>query len=267
MSDLSNRSSDDRRRREAVCIDTSRIYDACSSRDCAENLRVTFDENSQDIIDDAEIIKCRDCDIAAVSIDLDETPFNRGYFNVDISFYFKLRFDTYTSPMAMPRTVKGYAVFNKRCILYGSEGSVKTFTSTLNTCGSDRPEAPQYTNPTVKVQALDPVVLDTDVVRRCNCHICCCTSFPDSIRNAVGGARFTDDGEKAVLVTLGIFSIIQMTRDVQIMIPSYDFCVPDRECDCSDQSPCSAFGNIDFPTDEFFPPDRDNLNCSCRDRD
>ena len=262
-----NRNSDDRRRREAICIDTQRIYDSCSGRDCAENLRVTFSDAAQDIIDDAEIIKCRDCDIASVSIDMDETPFNRGYYNVDISVYFKLRFDTYTSPMAQPQTVRGFAVFNKNCILYGSEGSVKTFTSTLGDRCGDRPESPSYTNPTVKFQALDPVVLDTDIVECRRCHICCCTSFPESIRNAVGGERFATDGEKAVLVTLGMFSIIQMSRDVQIMIPSYDFCVPDKECACSDQSPCSAFSNIDFPTNEFFPPDKDNLNCSCRNRD
>lgn len=264
MSDLSTRNGDDRRRREAVCIDTSRIYDSCSSRDCAERLRVTFDEASQDIIDDAEIIKCRECTLDAVSIDMNETPFNRGYFNVDASLYFRLRFDTYETPTSLPRTVFGYTVFDKRCLLYGSEGSVKTFNSTLGNNDGDRPEAPQYTNPTVKIQALDPVVLDTDVVRVGECPICCCTSFPESIRNAIGNARLAEDGEKAVLITLGVFSIMQMTRDVQIMIPSYDFCVPNKECDCSDQHPCRAFSNIDFPTDEFFPPDKDNLDCNCR---
>lgn len=264
MSDLSTRNCDERRRREAICIDTSRIYDSCSSRDCAERLRVTFSENAQDLIDDADIIKTREATLESVSIDMTETPFNRGYFNIDATFYFRLRFDVYDTPNSMPRTVCGYAVFDKRCLLYGSEGSVKTFSSTLGSCHGDRPEAPQYTNPTVKIQALDPVVLDTDVVRTCDCPICCCMNFPDSINSAVGGDRFTDNGEKAVLVTLGLFSIIQMTRDVQIMIPSYDFCMPNKECDCSDQHPCRAFSNIDFPTDEFFPPDRDNLDCNCR---
>ena len=63
---------------ETVCIDTKRIFDSCVSKDCAEDLRVTFYGGSQDIIDRAETIKTRDCDIAAVSIDVEDVPFNRG---------------------------------------------------------------------------------------------------------------------------------------------------------------------------------------------
>ncbi len=259
--------SGDSRINEAVCIDTKRIYDSCVSKDCAEDLRVTFNDAAQSLIDNADTIKTRDCDISAVSIDVDEVPFNRGYYSVNISFYFRLRFDTYSSPGAMPQVAIGYATFEKKCILYGSEGNVKIFTSTAGARRSDCPEAPKYTNPTAKVQAVDPVVLDTDVVDVCHCHHHCCTNFPDSIRNNFAGTRFPQNPEKAVLVTLGIFSIIQLSRDVQMLIPAYDFCVPEKECSCSTQSPCETFRNIDFPVDEFFPPSSDALaestGCGC----
>jgi len=257
----------DNRINEAVCIDTKRIYDSCVSKDCVENVRVTFNDAAQSLIDNADVIKTRDCDIAAVSIDVDEVPFNRGYYSVDISFYFRLRFDTYSTPGSMPQVAIGYANFQKKCILFGSEGNVKIFTSTAGTRRSDCPEAPKYTNPTAKVQAVDPVVLDTDVVDVCHCHRSCCTSFPDSIRDALANSRFPQNPEKAVLVTLGLFSIIQLSRDVQMLIPAYDFCIPERECSCSTQSPCESFQNIEFPVDEFFPPDSDALgestNCNC----
>ena len=242
-----------------VCVDTKRIYDSCVSKDCLEELRVTFNEESQALIDAADTVKTRDCDISAVSIDVDEVPFNRGYYNVTVNFYFRLRFDTYSSPGAMPRVAIGYANFEKKCILYGSEGTVKMFTSPAEQRRSDSPEAPKYTNPVAKVQAVDPVVLDTDVIEIHHCHRHRCRNFPDSIRNSFDFSRFPQNPKKAVLVCLGLFSIIQLSRDVQLLIPAIDFCVPERECDCATQSPCENFRNIEFPVDEFFPPDTEDI--------
>ena len=42
---------------EAVCIDTKRIYDSCVSKDCLEDLRVTFFAKSQQLIDNAVTVK------------------------------------------------------------------------------------------------------------------------------------------------------------------------------------------------------------------
>lgn len=252
----------ERRISEAVCIDTKRIYDSCVSKDCLEDLRVTFFGASQRLIDEAVNIKCRDCSINAVSIDVEDVPFNRGFYSVDVKFYFQLCFDTFSAPCTTPQAAIGYASFEKKCILYGSEGDVKIFTSSL--CSEDRdcPEAPQYTNPTAKVQAVDPVVLATDVVEACDCPVPLCTCFPQSIVNNNNEGSIPMASSRAVLVSLGLFSIIQMERDVQMTIPVYDFCIPDRECDCNTQDPCAAFQNIEFPVDQFFPPERDE-NCGC----
>ena len=259
MSDFPIPNNGNSRISDSVCIDTKRIYDSCVSKDCLEDLRVTFNDESQALIDGADSVRTRDCDISAVSIDVDEVPFNRGYYSTTVNFYFRLRFDTYSSPGAMPRVAIGYANFEKKCILYGSEGKVKIFSSPAEQRRTDYPEAPKYTNPVAKVQAVDPVVLDTDIVEVCHCHRHCCTNFPDSIRNALATSRFPQNPEKAVLVTLGLFSIIQLSRDVQLMIPAIDFCIPERECDCSTQSPCENFQNIEFPVDEFFPQDLEDI--------
>lgn len=249
---------------EAVCIDTKRIYDSCVSKDCLEDLRVTFFGVSQRLIDDAVTVKCRDCTITAVSIDVEDVPFNRGFYNVDIKFYFQLTFDTYSAPCTMPQVAIGYTCFEKKCILFGSEGDVKIFTS--NSCVAkdlDCPEAPQYTNPTAKVQAVDPVVLACDVCDMCDCPIPPITSFPQSILSSYQNEQIPMNYSKTVVVTLGLFSIVQMERDVQMLVPAYDFCIPDRECNCNTQNPCQTFQNIDFPVDEFFPPDRDDVDCPC----
>ena len=196
--------------KEAVCIDTKRIYDSCVSKDCLEDLRVTFFGESQALIDEASTVKCRDCMIKAVSIDVDEVPFNKGYYSVDVQYYFMLKFDCFTAPCTPPQTAVGFATFTKRCILYGSQGNVKIFTSSVCDKKGDCPEAPQYTNPTAKVQAVDPVVLACDVVDTCNCPVPLCTCFPQCIMQSSGEGPIPVASSRAVLVTLGLFSIIQM---------------------------------------------------------
>ena len=64
-------------------------------------------------------------------------------------------------------------------------------------------------------------------------------------------------------VTLGQFSIIRLERDTQLLMPVYDYCMPEKECDCgsdcSQEDPCEVFRQVKFPVDEFFPP---NSSCS-----
>lgn len=110
MADLPN----ERQINEAVCIDTKRIYDSCVSKDCLEDLRVTFFSRSQRLIDDAVTVKCRECEITSVSIDVEEVPFNRGYYSVDITFYFRLSFDTYSAPCTTPEVAVGFTQFTKK---------------------------------------------------------------------------------------------------------------------------------------------------------
>lgn len=253
----------ERRIKEAVCIDTKRIFDSCVSKDCLENLRVTFFSRSQRMIDEAVTVKTRDCTIEKVSIDVEEVPFNRGFYSVDITFYFKLCFDTYAAPCTTPQVAVGFAQFSKKCILYGSDGNVKVFVSNPVCDATDCPEAPQYTNPVAKVQAVDPVILSTDICDSCDCHIPICTSFPQCILNSVEDTMPSCGASKAVLVTLGLFSIVQMERDTQMLIPAYDYCIPERECDCNTSNPCETFRSIDFPVDEFFPVEREDGICSC----
>ena len=142
MPDNLNLDTGERRINEAVCIDTKRIFDSCVSKDCLEDLRVTFFSKSQRLIDEAVTVKTRDC-----------------CYSVDITFYFKLCFDTYAAPCTTPQVAVGFARFNKKCILFGSNGDVKVFVSNPVSEATDCPVAPQYTNPVAKVQAVDPVVL------------------------------------------------------------------------------------------------------------
>lgn len=253
--------ADTSRIREAICIDTKRIYDSCVSKDCLENLRVTFHSRSQELIDNAVLVKCKDCEIVTTVIDVQEVPFNHGFYSVDISYFFKLKFDTFKCPTAVPETTIGFAKFSKKCILYGGEGDVKVFSSSCEQGCMEENDAAQYCNPNAKVQLVDPVVLSCDVVELCQCRIPCCCCFPRSVTSLIDDTLATNCGKKAVLVTLGLFSIVQIERDVQVLVPAYDYCVPNHECCCDNDNPCDTFSKINFPMDEFFPKDKSNDCC------
>ena len=60
-------------------------------------------------------------------------------------------------------------------------------------------------------------------------------------------------------------------RKVQLLVPSYEFSVPEKECTpCETEDPCCLFGKLRFPVDQFFPPEtlgedpRGENGCHCR---
>ena len=99
-------------------------------------------------------------------------------------------------------------------------------------------------------EAVDPIILNMKLVDVCQCRPCDCS--------------LTEGGDvHRLYVTLGQFSIIRLERDTQLLMPVYDYCMPEKECDCgsdcSQEDPCEVFRQVKFPVDEFFPP---NSSCS-----
>ena len=56
----------ERQIREAVCIDTARVYDSCADKDCLANLRVYFNTTDQETVNAAATIRCRGCEVINV---------------------------------------------------------------------------------------------------------------------------------------------------------------------------------------------------------
>ena len=251
--------------KEAVCIDTARIYDSCSDKDCLEDLQVYFTDQAQAIVDSATAVRSKAVEVMEVFMDVESVPFNRGFYSVEMTFYFLIKLDVFSAPMSVPTQVEGFATFTKRVILYGSEGKVKVFRS--NTSPFDAGEMLSGSNlPVASVQVVDPIVLN------CRLRDCCFPgdyqiSIPPSISDYFGGPFFGVVPVRGVTITLGLFSIVQIERNVQILIPAYDFGVPDKECTTPTSSaddPCELFAKVKFPSDEFFPPTLTELEgCDC----
>lgn len=254
---------------ENACISTSQIYDTCRDKECLEDLRVCFTEEGQELIQNACSVKVNKAEIIWVFSDVEQLPFNRGYYTVDLQFYFRLEMSVFTGA-CKPTLVEGIATFNKKVVLFGSEGTAKIFQSRFTEDSFDAQMWKKTNMPRAVVEVVDPIALAVKMVDSCDC---CCrddcdiSRVPRSVQKVFDGELCCKDDGKRVYVTLGIFVMVRLERDVQLSVPALSFCVPETACnsDTTTSDPCDLFDKLSFPVDEFFPPrkcDFDNYNQS-----
>ena len=193
-----------------------------------------------------------------VYIDVEPVSFNRGFYTVDVRYFYRVTADAFVGA-ARPVEISGLCVFDKRVILFGSEGGAKTFSSQACFGEMDEQEIRKSGLPSAVVEAVDPIVLNMKPVDVCECRPCDCelTEIPPCICSCFGSdLNFGSEG-KRVYVTLGQFSIIRLERETQLLMPVYDYCMPEKECacgSCCEEDPCELFRQVKFPVNEFFPP-------------
>ena len=248
--------------RESVCIHTRKIFDSCRDKDCVEDLRFYPTAAAQEVLSASQMIKGGTAELLYVYTDVEPVTFNRGFYSVDMRFYYRVTLQVCTGT---PRytEAEGLCVFDKRCILFGSEGNAKIFSSDTVFDELDVPGRVRTNLPVAVVEAVDPIVLDARIADCCESHCCrencCCQAelaeIPAFINNCFEGGLSTGGDGRRVYVTLGQFSIVRLERDSQLLIPVYDYCIPTTECSCGDQEdPCGLFRSVAFPVNEFFPP-------------
>lgn len=249
--------------REAVCIHTKKVYDSCRDKDCVEDLRVYPTRSSQAILERATSVKCRSIELLWIQLDVEAVPFNRGFYTVDAKYYYRVTADAFCG-LGRPQEVYGLASYDKRVLLFGSEGNAKVFSS-QTVLGSMDPQSLMNGNmPNAVCEIVEPLCLGLKL-KECCCdgEVLAMTEVPDVIQRCFDDELVLCGDTKRMYVTLGQFSIIRLERDTQLLMPAYDFCVPEKEC-CPggcEEDPCELFSRINFPVDEFFPPAEKELGC------
>ena len=236
--------------REAVCVNTKKIFDSCRDKDCVDDLRVYPTITSQSYIENAISIRPRSAQLLHMDVSVEPISFNRGYFTVDCTYFYRVIGETFPAG----QICTGLAIFDKRVMLFGSEGNVKTFSSNAAPAF-----APTNELPVAVVHSVDPICLHCKLVE----SECLIPSeleqrgIPRFITEAYDDALVMTDTAKRWYATIGQFSIIRLERDTQLVIPAYDYSVPEKECPgvSCDEDPCMLFSRIRFPLEEFFPPD------------
>ncbi len=242
---------------DICCIDTNRIYDSSRSQDCLENIRLLFTDVNQAIIEGCTNIRIKDIRVLWAQIETDELPFNNGYFQVNIRYYFYVTLGCCTDNV--PQEAQGLAVYDKSTILYGGEGNVSIFRSDRFSGGCTVPDLSNISagtnQPRVIVEVAEPVPLAVNVVETCNCSALPNEAVPEQIAAFFNGTfESCQSTTKNVFVSIGIFALIRIERPAQLIIPACDFCIPDADkSPVSLADPCSLFSSIPFPVNEFYP--------------
>lgn len=166
-------------------------------------------QNCQAVIDRAISIKAGKAELLYVYIDVEPIGFNRGFYTVDVRYYYRVTADAFIGA-ARPVEVCGLCVFDKRVILFGSEGTAKVFSSEVAFEGMDEQNIGKTNLPTAVVEAVDPIVLNMKLVDVCECRPCDCelTEIPPCICACFGcDLCFGNDGKRIDLINVLIINI------------------------------------------------------------
>ena len=249
--------------REAVCVHTDKIRDSCLAKDCIEDLQVYLTVPSQQALDCAVSAKARYVELLHVGVHVETVPYSTGYYTVDLTFYYRVIADA-SAAGGRPTTVTGLAIFSKRLVMFGGETSARSFSSRSGVSCLCKQAIQAGNVPEAIVEVVDPMILGSRVQEVCSCN--CCPPSPPVIPEAILGCfeeQLVLDGEsKRLLVTIGQFSIARLERSTQLLIPTFDYCIPSKTCknvgSSNTESPCEVFGQIEFPMDAFFPSKNDS---------
>ncbi len=239
--------------REAVCIHTRKVYDSCRDKECLQDLRVYLTRCSQAVLDSAINVKPRAAELLWSYVDVESIPFNKGFYTVDVKYFYKITADVFCG-VGRPREICGLATYDKRTVLFGSEGSVRIFSSQYAPQENDIQNFEKTNLPIGVVEIVDPVLLGVKVVDGQGCGECLLNDIPETISNCFDDELIISDDGKKLYATLGQFSIIKLERDIQLLMPAFDICMPEKECSGNADDPCELFQRFKFPVDEFFPP-------------
>ena len=272
MSDCIDTVTDFGNVQEAVCVSVRKIMDACRDQDCSENVPVYLTTDSQETLENATSVKARTAELLYTSVAVEPVPYQSGYYCLDIQYYYRVIADVMTGGVR-PATIYGLATTCTQAMLYGGEGAARSFSS-----NGDAP----VTQPIGIVEAVDPGILcarireseEGGAVGSVSGQGGCCggrsRSCPPGVLPEVVAAAFDSElvleiTGRSLEVTLGQFSLVRLERDTQLLIPSYDYCVPSRECSAGDcgctEDPCETFSKMSFPVSAFFPMETDRELC------
>ncbi len=237
---------------ETALINVNRVFDSCSDRDCLVNMPVILD--SGELPCTIQLVKTKCVRVADVCMRIEPVPFNKGFYNIDLTFTFRVDLLGYSAACEQPQPLSGTVYASKSCILYGSESNTQTFYSNGYHTGEVNNCCEMVNLPIANVRVVSPLALETKIGT--DCRVCdpCQSSEPVSRRN--------------VLVTLGLFSVVELSRPVTIMVPTMDYTIPRKECCTSAETPCSVFDKMRFPTEEFSPAslctaEEEKPGCGC----
>ena len=262
------------RDRDMICIDTYRVLDSCRDKDCFEDVRVYLTCTGQEIINRTGAVRAKCANVVWSCIDIDNVPFNRGFYQLFIKIYVRLLFEACLG-QGKSQEFEGVAVVEKKVILFGGEGNVSVFKSefpdNITPCAQNCTK-PANSLPIAVLETVDPIILNTKIKEPCKpCKCCPCSidEIPDCVCHRLSSDLRDDRDSNILTVSLGFFSVVRIERSAQYLINAVEYSVPEKECTLpSVEDPCCLFRQMEFPTSEFSlpcynSPENGEKKCGC----
>lgn len=242
--------------KETVCIEANRVLDSCRDRDCYENVRVFLTCMGNEIIERTGNIRVKSSCITWANITVDPIAFNKGFYSVNVRLYIKITFEACIAAGRI-QEFDGVAVVEKSVVLFGGESGVNIFKASGNSDFCSVPEECCATGnvPEAVFEVVDPIILNAKIVEKHHSHTCCCccccSDIPEGVCSRLNGS-LSDECERHLVVSIGIFSVVRIVRPSQYLIQATEYSVPDKEClSHSEENPCDIFKCMAFPVQEF----------------
>lgn len=207
------------------CIFAYKVYDSCRQQDCL--ILPVLNLNGTPYVDHVPITFDDALTVTPEIKDIRPNNIKEGYYDIDIQYTFNYNVKG-DSAVAGPKK----SVFNKTVTLFGSKSSDVTIVTNY----------PDYKNGS----AFEPLSQKKPyVIVEASVNFLKFESVP------IAGSV-----DKNFLITLGLFTIIKISRPVNLFVSSTGFCKPEKCVDPSDDV-CDFFENdVKFPFDIFNPPQK-----------
>jgi hypothetical protein len=243
----------DPRRLRQESIIAFKIYDSCRHRNCLTHRDIGPARAAHKaVLDDGKCIDAGDVVIPpshAVSvtaeglrvssiqiISKEPNPFKQGFWTIKLRYTFEYDLVFKRADGHVISVVAARSTFEKRCVLFGSNGNDVTISTDLFVGPTGEPFT-MDSDPYIMVEA-KAVALSADI-KRPQC-------------------KHTDEqvAPAHVNVTIGLFGIVKLYRIVSLLVDSRGFSIAPPCENIIPPNPCEFFETIDFPIDVFSPPQR-----------
>ena len=156
-------------------------------------MRVYLTSASQAVLESATSVRPGSAQLIWVYVDVDSVPFNKGFLHRGRGML-PHHGRGFPPASASRRSLRAFRPIPKRVILYGSEGAMRTFVSTINPEPTDTREPENFTMPIGVVETVEPILLSVKALDNCqlpSCPICELGDVPEAVSAAFDFAAGT----------------------------------------------------------------------------
>lgn len=266
------------------CIIAYKIYDQCRIQECLTGEMIgpaRAAENSTccglpiregDVVvppPNATSVSIRDLDLCKIII-LSKTPnpVRCGYWDIEVKYVFGYTLVFRAAGGQKICCIDATSSYNLKLTLFGSTTTDVVVTNDMFNHTGMCPG----TGPFVSVEGKGvALAADLKYPKTCsnNCNCCCnnCNCVDDCKCGCCYDESAVNAEATSVCVTIGLYSIIKVFHQVNVLAHTSGICIPGECANTSAEGcPCDIFNELEFPMDIFSPPTKlksGDCDCSC----